>query len=170
MFSLPRLLLAPGKRTIDLILRHEAGAILKELTVRVRLSGPLSPGPYVVPSTEYGDWFRELKGLPPYDPVEDARFPEVPPDSDSETHLPIQLRCSSGVGLVRVAIVEYDADVGIPVYVPYATDRAVLKVPSIIPCPVELKRIKQTSTASTEADFDSNVLTSVHLPANRFHS
>ncbi|KAF6002602.1 hypothetical protein F1559_000231 [Cyanidiococcus yangmingshanensis] len=169
MFSLSRLLLAPGKRTIDLILRHEAGAIGKGLTVRVRLSGPMSPGPYIVSSTEYSDWFRELKGLPPYDPIEDARFPDVPPDSDTETHLPIHLRCSSGFGLVRVYILEHEADIGIPVNIRRELDPMVFAVPSIVPCPVELKRIVRTSSAATEEDFDGEVLTSVHLPSNGPH-
>jgi hypothetical protein len=170
MLRLPRLLLAPGKRTIDLILRHEPRGIVRELTVRVRLSGPLGPGPVIVPATEQGNWFREIRGLPPYDPVADAQFPSVPADTETETHLPIHLRCSSGIGLVRVYIQECDADIGIPVHIPRPDAEMTRGIPSIVPYPVELKHVERTATATTREDFDGEAFTTVHLPPEEEHS
>lgn len=103
--------------------RGDEGA--KTLTVSVDFSGPLSAADTRVQPNLADQWYRELDdlrvGAPELDDEEEeerlaAAIP-VPPDTPTETVIPLQLRCTAGVGEVRVSVHGLAAVITVPVRV-----------------------------------------------------
>ena len=114
--------LGPGRRTLNVILRHAPRFIAEELHVTISMSGPFSSAMEPIAPSAVDQWHQELAGLPTQTDDDLAiNFSEPPPDTETSTVIPVRMRCTCGTGEVRLHIAEHDAHITVPVRVLHPT-------------------------------------------------